>query len=55
MNSLPVLTIISQAVTPYNVLTKILLTFKNSPKKVAGKCERAPEKLKADTSVALQY
>ena len=37
MNSLPVLSIIAQAVTPYNTLTKMLFKSKNSPTKAAGK------------------
>ena len=55
MNSLPMLNIIAQAVTPYNALAKMLLKSKNSPTKAAGKCGRALKKLKADTSAALQY
>ena len=49
MNSLPVLSIIAQGVTPYNALAKMLLKSKNSPTKAAEKCGRALKKSKANT------
>ena len=55
MNSSPVLSIIAQAVTPYNALAKSLLKSKDLLTKAAGKCGRAPKKSKADTSATLQY